>query len=182
MATSVLIIVIITLVGNLAILFLPFGKMEKAALSGVVGIVLIVGAVASNAATGEMPFVIREKIAKAPTPEAKQFLTARFNITEAEPENKAAAETPTPIELGVSCLVGLALTLTVVLLAAVRECDDKTAKAANSAALALNVTATGFLLSLVYGLQLSLVAWIKKTPGALENPSTEDLTQKTVST
>lgn len=56
---------------------------------------------------------------------------------------------PTPIELGVSCLVGLALTLTVILLAAVRECDDKTAKTANSVALALNVTAAGFLLSMV---------------------------------
>ncbi len=98
MATSVLIIVIIILVGNQAVLFLPFGKMEKAA---------------------------------------------------AEPENKAAAEMPTPIELGVSCLVGLALTLTVILLAAVRECDDKTAKTANSVALALNVTAAGFLLSMV---------------------------------
>lgn len=162
MATTVLIIVIIALLSNLIILLLPLGKEEKAALCVVVGVVFIVCAVIYNVQTGAIPSDVRERISAAPTLEAKQFLMARFGVTETALNVKSVNELKTPLELAGGVLTVLGLILTWVLVVAVKNSDNKVAQKVHRFAIVLTVAAAMYLLSLYAGLQLTIVPWIKQ--------------------
>lgn len=164
MTTSVLILVIIALLGNLFVLFMGFDKKDTAKFCGVISLIFAFCALGYNAQTGAVPEHIREKIKKAPTSEVKQCLMARFGITETVWSQQIEDEAQTPIELGVGALISFALVFSVIIPMIVRDSDNKTAKQANALVFALNAVAMAFLLSLAYGLQLSLLPWIKKRP------------------
>ena len=168
MATLTLIVVIVFLTANLAILYLPFDKTKKAMLSAVSIGLLTVCCLAHSAWNNEIPVHICEKIKNAPNVEAQRSMMATFNVSEEMLNNHttAPAEMPTPIEFGVAFVVTViliaALVFTPLLLLVARD-DDNTAKKVHRIAFSLNILASGFLLSLYYGLELPILPWIKKT-------------------
>ena len=167
MTTFALIVVIIALTGNLAILYLPFDKMKKAKLSAVVWVGLTVCAVFFNAQEDNIPVILKDKIAQTKNPESRKAMMATFNITEEKLNTQT--EMPTPIELGVTLLLISALVFTPILLSVVRDGNDTTAKKVHQAAFSINVVACAFLLSLHYGLELTIVPWYKKISAKHKN-------------
>ena len=161
MATTTLVIVILALIGNFIVVILPSSKVTKAIICGMIGVAFMVTAVIKNAQTYPVPVMISEKIRTAPTAEAKQFLMARFNVSEAALSIKADKELKTPLEIFGGCLAVLGLILSWVLVVAVRDCDDEEAKQTYKVVQVLSLSAAIYLLSLFCGLQLSIVAWIK---------------------
>lgn len=169
MATLTLIVVIVFLTANLAILYLPFDKTKRAMLSAIsVGLLTVCG-LAHGAWNNEIPVHICEKIKHAPNVEAQRSMMATFNVSEEMLNNHTAApaEMPTPIEFGMAFVVTViliaALVFTPLLLLVARNDDDATAKKVHRIAFSLNILASGFLLSLYYGLELPILPWIKKT-------------------
>ncbi len=161
MTTLTILVIIIILLGNLFILYMPFSKKEKAGFCGAASLFLGFWAIGYNAQTDHAGSFVYETIATAPTINAKQCLMARFDITETELRSRVGDEAKTAIEVGVYALVSLALVLGALLPSAVRNNDDKDAKAVYLLLIALNVTALAFLLSLAYGLQLRWLPWLK---------------------
>ena len=168
MATSVQIVVIIVLVSNLAIIYLPFSKIKKACLSLVVFFGACLCATYGNGQEGAVPSHIVEVASHGP--EAKKAMMARFNISE---ERMNRELNPKPVELRkpttaelvtgmVSSMALLAILMTPFSLAMVRESSDDDAKKAYNLAWTYNVLACAFVLSLYYGLELIILPWRKK--------------------
>ena len=94
-------------------------------------------------------------------------MMAAFNVTEeqlyAEPR---PTEPLTPIETGVSVVVVLALVFTPILLNAARENnDDSTAKTVHREVFTLNIVASILMLSLYFGLKLTIMPFYNKMFG-----------------
>ena len=165
MTAIVLIVVIVFLTANLAILYLPFDKTKRAILSAISFGILTVFCGTYNACHNGIPAHIYEKIKYAPNVEAKRSMMASFNISEEKLNNYIKmheAKKPTPIELGVTLMLSVTLVLTPVLLNAVRDDKDDEAKKVYRILFSLNILASGFLLSLYYGLELPILPWAKK--------------------
>lgn len=172
MATMTLIVVIIVLVSNLAIIYLPFSKAKKACLSLVVLSVFTFCSILYSDWNNDVPCDI-VRVAKN-SPEAKKAMMARFNISEARmdralhPElyNKANSKEYTPTQwcIGVVEFVLLiaAIIFTPVMVSCCRESSDDDAEKAYNLAWTYNVLACAFVLSLYYGLELVLLPWRKK--------------------
>ena len=160
MATTVLIVVIIVLTSNLAILYLPFDKKRKAQLSLVIIGALVIFCLSHNAWNNETPVQIREKIVMIQDAQVKKSMMATFNVTEETLNIQQTAHTP--IENGVAVVLVLALVFTPILLHVVVDNDDKQVKKVHLLAFTLNVVASAFLLSLYFGLKLTIIPWIKK--------------------
>ena len=161
MATITLIVVIIVLTCNMAILYLPFDKKKKAILSlGVVGI-MVVGGLAHNAQTESVPVILEERIANIPDPVAQQAVMARFNVSVRELNKTTAIQTP--IELSVAFVLIFALVFTPILINVAKNNDDVTAMKVHLLAFSLSAVACALLLSLQFGLELTLLPWYKKT-------------------
>jgi hypothetical protein len=150
MATAT-IVVIITITINIVALYLSIGKYNKLALICLAWIGLSFYALLDGAINSKVPAHILERIEKAPTVEGKQYLMARFSIT--EEMLKAEEITSTPVEAGVSVSLVFALVFTPILLIAARSDDDKMKKLTR-VALFLNIMAMAFWLSLYFGLRL----------------------------
>lgn len=161
MATTTLIVVIIVLLGNLGILYLPFDKKKKAVLSLISTAVLVICALSCNAQKNEIPVMMREKIAKAENQQGQKAMMATFNLSEEKLNTKE--DNPTPIEIGVSVVLVFALVFTPLLIYVVKDQDEKTTKKVHQKALILNALAVLLVLSLYYGLKLTIVPWIKKS-------------------
>ena len=161
MTTLTLIVVIIVLLGNLGILYLPFDKKKKAVLSLISVVVLAICVLSCNAHKKEVPVLMREKIAKAENPQGQKAMMATFNLSEEQLNTKE--DNPTPIEFGVTVVLVFALVFTPILINAVRDQDEKTTKKVHQKALILNALAVLLVLSLYYGLKLTIVPWIKKS-------------------
>lgn len=163
MATTTLIVVIVILTWNLAILYLPFTQRMKAKLSlGSVALLLMF--CVCNANKGDEPRQnVYRQIAwqKAHNPQAAQAMMTAFNVSEEEFNTKA--NKPTPIEAMVYSLLALALLTPLLVNVVIMDSDDeqKTEKGLQWI-FALNVVAAACLLSLFYGLKLTLVPWYKK--------------------
>lgn len=166
MTAFTLIVVIIFLTANLAILYLPFDKSKKAVLSLISLGVLFVFSLSHNALNYKVPVQMSEKIVLADNNVAQKSMMATFKVS--EEQLNTTKKMPTPIELGVTISVILALVFTPLLLNAVKE-DDRSAKKVHKIVFSLNAVACGLLLSLYYGLELTIVPWFKKTA---EKPKT----------
>lgn len=166
MTAFTLIVVIIFLTANLAILYLPFDKSKKAVLSLISLGVLFVFSLSHNALNYKVPVQMSEKIVLADNNVAQRSMMATFKVS--EEQLNTTKKMPTPIELGVTISVILALVFTPLLLNAVKE-DDMCAKKVHKIVFSLNAVACGLLLSLYYGLELTIVPWFKKTA---EKPKT----------
>ena len=174
MATTTLIIIISALVGNLIILYLPIDKLKKALLCGMIGVALLIVAIVFNAQNYSVPAIYNEK--------ARIALSERLQAN-AAPKIEVEPQLKTPLELAGGCLIALGLTLGIFLVVAVRNSNNKEADQAHQIAKALTIIATAYVLSLYYGLELAVVAWVKKKPSE-ENVSTsaEGSINKTVLT
>lgn len=162
MATTTLVIVILTLIGNLTIVSLRINKVQKALFCGMIGVVLGGCAIIHNAQTPQVPLTVLNAIRNAPSNEAKQFLVERFNVSSATPDIKAESELKTPLEIFGGLFSVLMLTLAWVLVVAVRESNDEQAGQVYTIVQMLSAAAVMYLLSLYCGLQLSVIAWIKR--------------------
>lgn len=171
MATTTLIIVILALLGTFTVVILPCSKFTKAVLCGMIGVVFMVAAIIKNAQTYPVPNLICEKIRTAPTIEARQYLMTRFNVSEAALSIKAENELSTPLEIFGGCLTALGLILSLVLVVAVRNCNDEEAGQTYKVVQLLTLSAVIYLLSLYMGLQLSIIAWIKNKKSLVAKPS-----------
>ena len=92
--------------------------------------------------------------------QVKKSMMATFNVTEETLNIQQTAHTP--IENGVAVVLVLALVFTPILLHVVVDNDDKQVKKVHLLAFTLNVVASAFLLSLYFGLKLTIIHWIKK--------------------
>jgi len=167
MTAFTLIVVIIFLTANLAILYLPFDKSKKAVLSLISLGVLFVFSLSHNALNYKVPVQMSEKIRLADNNVAQKSMMATFKVS--EEQLNTTKKMPTPIELGVTISIILALVFTPLLLNAVRDEDDRSAKKVHKIVFSLNAVACGLLLSRYYGLELTIVPWFKKTA---EKPKT----------
>ncbi len=165
--TSVQIVVIIVLVSNLAIIYLPFSKIKKACLSLIVFFGACLCAAYINGQQGAIPLHI---VKVAHNQEAQKAMMARFNIAEASMDRELHPEPvelrkPTTVEL-VTVMVGsmalIAILLTPFALAIVKDKKGDDAKKAYNLAWTCNVLACAFVLSLYYGLELIILPWRKK--------------------
>lgn len=167
MATQVLIVVVVLVTCNLAILYLPFDKKMKALLGLIVAGVLVVCCLSHNAQNNDVPVYLSEKIAHMDNKSAQRSMMATFNIS----EEKLSTQNnmPTPIELGVTIVLVLALVSTPMLLSVAKDENENTAKKVHDVAFFLNMLAGLSMLSLYYGLKLPILPWNKK---ALEKGKT----------
>lgn len=164
MATTELFVVIIILVWNLAVLYLPFEKKQRARLSFISIAVLIVFCLLNNGKSNAPKPSICQQIAwnKAHHPETAKAMMAAFNISEDELTNNI--KKPTPIEGMVFIVLTLALLTPLLINVVVMEKeDDNVTKKGFQLIFALNVVASALLLSLYYGLELTIIPWIKKS-------------------
>ena len=161
--TMTLIVVIVVLVWNLGVLYLPFDKRMKARLS-LGSFALLLMFCVCNANKGDEPkqHVYRQIVwQKARNPQAAQAMMAAFNVSEEELNTEA--QKPTPIEAMVYSLLALALITPLLINVVVMEKeDDKATEKELQLIFALNVVAAACLFSLYYGLKLAIVPWIKK--------------------
>lgn len=161
MTTLALATVIVILVWNLAFLYLPFAKRMKAKLS-LVSFAILVGFCVFNMNTdNDSKQGIYRQIAwnQSRNPETAKAMMAAFNVS----ENELRANEPTPIEAGVFAVLAVAiLTPLLVNVAICDSDDDKRTDKELQWLLALNIVASALLLSLYYGLKLSVVPWISK--------------------
>lgn len=159
MTTMHLIVVIIILTWNLAILYLPFDKKQRAKLSLISAAILMVFCLfnMNNGSNSEQHICRQIAWNKIHHPETAKAMMAAFNVSEEVVE----AERPTPIEGIVSTILALAL-LTPLLIYVVVY-DDKTNEKDLKLIFALNIVASVLLLSLYYGLKLTLIPWYKNS-------------------
>ncbi len=175
MATAELYVVIGALVAQLAVLYLPFNNKKKAIYSLVVFAALMLGLCLVGESDGgnrsHLPYNYRETINR--NPYAKQTLMAAYNLTEAEIEAKQPFEEGTPIERSVNLLAMLALYFSPLFIWAARcdDTDENEMKKVHQWTFALCAVAAASLLSLYYGLQLTLVPLYKKAFGKADKPS-----------
>lgn len=168
-------VVIGALVAQLAVLYLPFSNKKKAIYSLLVFATLLLGLrlVGENdgRTKNHLPCNYREIIAR--NPYAKQTLMAAYNMTEAEIEAKQPFEEGTPIERSVNLLAVMALYLTPLFIWAARcdNFDENEMKKVHQWVFALCAVAAASLLSLYYGLQLTIVPLYKKAFGKADKPS-----------
>ena len=168
-------VVIGALVAQLAVLYLPFSNKKKAIYSFLVFATLMLGLglVGENdgGTKNHLPCNYREIIAR--NPHAKQAFMATYNMTEAEIEAKQPFEEGTPIERSVNLLAVLALYLTPLLIwaAICDDANDDEMKKVHQWTFALCAVGTALLLSLYYGLQLTIVPLYKKAFGKADKPS-----------
>jgi hypothetical protein len=166
MATSELYVVIGALVAQLAVLYLPFSNKKKAIYSLVVFAALLLGLrlVGENdgGTKNHLPCNYREIIAR--NPYAKQTLMAAYNMTEAEIDAKQPFEEGTPIERSVNLLAVMALYLTPLFIwaAICDKANDDEIKKVHQWTFALCTVAAASLLSLYYGLELTVMPLYKK--------------------
>ncbi|MBP5353129.1 MAG: hypothetical protein J6Y91_05125 [Alphaproteobacteria bacterium] len=160
MTTTALIASVLALFGNVAVVYLPFDNKKKVMLGGIVAFVLMGFIVSQNAYTGEIPVMLRDKIAQTQNPEAKELMMAHFNVAEEQLHTEAGLQTP--IELSVGILLVLALVMTPVLLKIVSDSEE--AEKVHSWLLSLNILAGMSLLSLFCGLDMPVMPfWRKNT-------------------
>jgi len=166
MATAELYVVIGALVAQLAVLYLPFSNKKKAIYSLVVFAALMLGLCLVGESDGgnrsHLPYNYRETINR--NPYAKQTLMAAYNLTEAEIEAKQPFEEGTPIERSVNLLAVMALYLTPLFIwaAICDKANDDEIKKVHQWTFALCTVAAASLLSLYYGLQITLMPIYKK--------------------
>lgn len=163
MATLALATVIVILVWNLAVLYLPFEKRMKARLSLVSFAILIGFCVFMGSHEQDSKQDIYRQIVWNQThhPEVAKAMMAAFNVSENELNTEE--QKPTPIEASVFAILALALITPPLINVAIADDDsnEKTDKELQML-LALNIVASALLLSLYFGLKLSVVPWISK--------------------
>jgi len=162
MTTLALAAVIVILVWNLAVLYLPFEKKMKARLSLVSFAILI----------GFGPFMCNEQDPKQDlyrkiawhqihNPQTAKAMMAAFNVSENELNTEA--HKPTPIEARVFAILAMALITPFLINVVIMDSDDdKETDRELKWLLVLNIVASALLLSLYFGLKLALVPWTKK--------------------
>ena len=163
MTTLELTAVIVILVWNLAVLYLPFAKRMKAKLSLGSFAILIGFCVFMSSHEQDSKQHIYRQIAWNQThhPETAKAMMAAFNVSEEELNTEA--HKPTPIEAGVFAILALAILTPLLINVAIYDSDnDKESDKELKWLLALNIVASALLLSLYYGLKLSIVPWISK--------------------
>ena len=167
MATFTLTVVIIGLTCNVALLYL-LSDIKKMAMWSLVGWAGLVACVFfHNSEHYALPVLQTERIMNCQNPEGRMAMMAAFNVTEeqlyAEPR---PTEPLTPIETGVSVVVVLALVLTPILLNVVKEDnDDSTVKTVHREVYILNIVASILMLSLYFGLKLTIMPFYNKMFG-----------------
>lgn len=157
MTTFTLTVVIIVLTCNLAILYLPFDKKKKAKLGLITGAFGVICALSYNAWNHEAPVYAKEIAARNET--AQKAMMATFNVAEEKLDINTSK--PTPIEQGVSIVLAFALVFTPLLLHVVKDNNDKETEMVHKVTFTLNAVASALLLSLYFGLKLTIVPWIK---------------------
>lgn len=165
MATSISIVVIIFLIWNFAVLYLPFDKRKKAKLSAISVAVLALFALYTNARNYQIPACITAAMVDKPA-EAKLSMMASFGIEE---RPSSEGKDLTPIELGVAIFVTFAVIFVPTFIGVVRNKKDDEeeeeqqhdVQVAHKIALILCSVALALLLSLYFGLKLTLLPFIK---------------------
>jgi hypothetical protein len=166
MATFTLTVVIIALTCNVALLYL-LSDIKKMAMWSLVGWAGLAACLLfHNSEHYALPVIQTERIMNCKNPEGRMAMMAAFNVTEeqlyAEPR---PTEPLTPIETGVSVVVVLALVVTPILLNVVKDNDDSTAKTVHCEVFTLNIVASILMLSLYFGLKLTIMPFYNKMFG-----------------
>jgi small-conductance mechanosensitive channel len=164
MTTSQLIVVIIILIWNLAVSYLPFAKKVRARLSFISIAVLVVFCLLNMGTPQDSKQHIYRQIAWNQThhPQTAKAMMAAFNVSEEELATKA--EKPTPIEGMVFIFLALALLTPLwINVAIIDSDDDATIEKEHQLIFVLNAVAGGLFLSLYFGLELPLIPWFKKS-------------------
>lgn len=177
MATFTLTVVIIGLTCNVALLYL-LSDIKKMAMWSLVGWAGLVACVFfHNSEHYALPVLQTERIMNCQNSEGRMAMMAAFNVTEeqlyAEPRQ---TEPLTPIETGVAVVVVLALVFTPILLNVVKDNDDSTAKTVHREVFTLNIVASILMLSLYFGLKLTIMPFYNKMFGKARKD--QPITQK----
>ena len=176
MATPDLYVVIFALVAQLAILYLPFSKKQRGIYSAVLAVIWFLGACALGGEDREkqnphgLPVDFRYRIEI--NPQAKQSLMAMYNLTEAEIDAKQPFEEGPTLEKTVQVLAVLPLLFAPLLLCvAIKEYNEKETEKVNKTLFALCAVGTALMLSLYFGLKLTIVPIRKKVLEMWHKPS-----------
>lgn len=160
-------VVIGALIAQLAILYLPFSKKQRGIYSAVLAVIWFFGACAlggedcNKQNPHHLPVDFRYRIER--NPEFKQSLMAMYNLTEAEIDAKQPFEEGPTLEKTVQILAVLPLLFAPLLLCvAINEYNEKETEKVNKGLFALCAVGTALLLSLYFGLKLTILPLYKK--------------------
>lgn len=163
-------VVIVVLVAYMAIIYFPFDKNKKLRYGVAMFIVTCIGTLVLDLSgfkvlenedinKGRLPFNYREIIQR--NPHAEQTLMAAYNVTDLEEVKPIMSGTNIEISVGAVMMSAFIFT-PLLLLAAIEDCDEKKTERLHKLTFALCAVATALLLSLCYGLKLTIVPIYKK--------------------